>query len=263
MNPLLQDWTAPFGLPPFGAVGTAHFAPAFEAALREGRSNIDAIAGNPDAPTFANTIEALEKSGRDLDKVANVFFVKAGADTGDEIEAIERDVSPLLARHSNALYLNRQLYARIADLYARRDKLGLNAEQARLLERYHLRFVRAGSLRIEDRRHFLQYAGRVMRSVIVDFVRERMAQRRGGDVAHVALDTGIAESAARGEDEILRVHEALEELAAHDERMVRVVEMRYFGGLSEAEIAESLGVTTRTVRRDWEKARLLLAESLK
>ena len=130
-------------------------------------------------------------------------------------------------------------------------------------EKIELRFVRAGSLRIEDRRHFLQYAGRVMRSVIVDFVRERTAQRRGGDVAHVALDTGIAESAARGEDEILRVHEALEELAAHDERMVRVVEMRYFGGLSEAEIAESLGVTTRTERRDWEKARLLLAESLK
>ena len=132
-----------------------------------------------------------------------------------------------------------------------------------LVHESYLRFVRAGSLRIEDRRHFLQYAGRVMRSVIVDFVRERTAQRRGGDVAHVALDTGIAESAARGEDEILRVHEALEELAAHDERMVRVVEMRYFGGLSEAEIAESLGVTTRTVRRDWEKARLLLAESLK
>jgi RNA polymerase sigma factor (TIGR02999 family) len=132
-----------------------------------------------------------------------------------------------------------------------------------LVHESYLRFVSAGRLKVEDRRHFLQYAGRVMRSVIVDFIRERMAQRRGGDVAHVTLDTGVAESTSRAEDEILRVHEALEELAEHDERMVRVVEMRYFGGLSEVEIAESLDVTPRTVRRDWEKARLLLAESLK
>ena len=132
-----------------------------------------------------------------------------------------------------------------------------------LVHESYLRFVRAGSLRIEDRNHFLQYAGRVMRSVIVDFVRERMAQRRGGNVPRVALDTDVADQVSDGDDEILRVHEALEELATHDERMVRVVEMRYFGGLSEVEIAESLGITPRTVRRDWEKARLLLAESLR
>ena len=87
---------------------------------------------------------ALEKGGRDLERVANVFFVLAGADTGDAIEAVEREVSPLLARHSNAMYLDRALYARIADLYARREALGLNAEQARVLDRYHTRFVRAG-----------------------------------------------------------------------------------------------------------------------
>jgi peptidyl-dipeptidase Dcp len=143
-NPLLTDWTGAFGLPPFGALTPEHFRPAFDAALTRHRAEIDAIAANPEPPTFANTIEALETSGRDLDKVANVFFVKAGADTGDAIEAIERDVSPLLARHSNALYLDRKLYARIADLYARRESLGLNPEQARLLDRIHSRFVRAG-----------------------------------------------------------------------------------------------------------------------
>ena len=108
------------------------------------RAEIDAIAADPAAPSFANTIEALERGGRELDRVCNVFFVLAGANTGDAIEAVERDVSPLLARHSNAIYLNRALYARIADLYARRDTLGLNAEQARVLDRYHTRFVRAG-----------------------------------------------------------------------------------------------------------------------
>lgn len=131
-----------------------------------------------------------------------------------------------------------------------------------LVHESYLRFVQAGQLKASDRQHFLNYAGRVMRSVIVDFARERLAQRRGGDALHITLDTGIADGAAQGEKEILRVHEALEALARHDERLVRVVEMRYFGGLSEAEIAESLGVHVRTVRRDWEKARLLLADAL-
>ena len=150
-NPLLSDWTGAFGLPPFGDLTPAHFRPAIDAALARHRAEIDAIAASKDAPTFANTIEALETSGRDLDKAANVFFIKAGADTSDEIEAIERDVSPLFARHSNAIYLDSKLFARVADLYARRDTLGLNAEQARLLDRIHSRFVRAGGALDEER----------------------------------------------------------------------------------------------------------------
>src|SRR5476651_2245404 len=144
-NPLLNDWTGPFGLPPLGAIKPEHFRPAFDRALAAHRAEIDAISANPAAPSFGNTIEALEKSGHDLDRVSNVFFVLAGAATSDEIEVVEREVSPLLARHSNALYLDRVLYARVAALYGRRDSLGLNAEQARLLDRYHTRFVRAGA----------------------------------------------------------------------------------------------------------------------
>lgn len=144
-NPLIAAFTAAFGLPDFAAIGPEHFRPAFDRALAEHRAEIDAIAAQAAAPTFANTIEALEKSGRALEKVANVFFVLAGADTSDALEAVEREVSPLLARHSNALYLNAPLFTRIADLYARRVTLGLNAEQARVLDRYHTRFVRAGA----------------------------------------------------------------------------------------------------------------------
>ena len=143
-NPLLADWTGAYGLPPFATLTPEHFRPAFDTALAAHRAELDAISANPDKPTFDNTIVALEKSGRDLDRVANVFFVKAGADTGEAIEAVERDMSPLLARHSNAMYLDRALYARIGDLHAHRDTLGLNAEQARVLDRYHTRFVRAG-----------------------------------------------------------------------------------------------------------------------
>lgn len=131
-----------------------------------------------------------------------------------------------------------------------------------LVHESFLRFTRAGRLNASNRAHFLNYAGRVMRSVIVDFARERLAQRRGGGALRVTLDTGVSDSTSTGEDEVLRVHEALEELGQHDEKLVRVVEMRYFGGLTEAEIAESLGIHARTVRRHWEKARLLLAEAL-
>jgi len=144
-NPLLDVWTGPFELPPFATIGPEHFRPAFDQALAAHRAEIDAIATNRAAASFENTIVALEKSGRGLDRVANLFFVLAGAHTSDEIEAIERDISPLLARHANALHLNRALYGRIADLYAKRDTLHLDAEEARVLERYHTRFVRAGA----------------------------------------------------------------------------------------------------------------------
>jgi len=144
-NPLLSDFAAAFGLPDFAAIKPEHYRPAFDAALAEHRAEIDAVAASAEPPTFTNTIEALEKSGRSLEKVANVFFVLAGADTSDALEAVERDISPLLARHSNALYLNAPLFKRIDDLYARRETLGLTPEQARVLERYHTRFVRAGA----------------------------------------------------------------------------------------------------------------------
>ena len=144
-NPLLSEWAGALELPPFEAIRPDHFRPAFDRALADHRAEIDAIAENPAPPDFENTIAALERSGRRLERVAGVFFVLAGADTSDEIEAIERDISPLLARHNNALYLNRALYSRIADLYDRRDTLSLDAEQARVLERYHTRFVRSGA----------------------------------------------------------------------------------------------------------------------
>ncbi len=145
VNPLLADWRDAFALPPFAAIGPEHYRPAFDKALAAHRAELDAIAADPAEPSFANTVEALERSGRALDRVSNVFFVLTGADTGDALEAVERDVSPLLARHSNAMYLDRALYARIAALFARRESLGLSAEQARVLDRYHTRFVRAGA----------------------------------------------------------------------------------------------------------------------
>jgi RNA polymerase sigma factor (TIGR02999 family) len=136
-------------------------------------------------------------------------------------------------------------------------------ETTALVHESFLRFLKAGELRAEDRRAFFDYVGRVMRSVIVDAVRERQAERRGGDLARLTLDTRIGEEFSSDEPEILRVHEALLALEAAVPRLAKVVEMRYFGGYSEAEIAEVMQVTERTVRRDWDKARRLLMSAMK
>jgi RNA polymerase sigma factor (TIGR02999 family) len=149
----------------------------------------------------------------------------------------------------------------------RRDQRGTLLDTTALVHESYLRFAAASRVRIEDRAHFLHFAARVMRSVVIDFIRERRAERRGGDAARISLTTSSAESLAdpatgAGEDEIMRVHEALDELGKLDPRLVHVVEMRYFGGMTEAEIAAALEVSERTVRRDWEKARLFLAEAL-
>jgi peptidyl-dipeptidase Dcp len=144
-NPLLEPWTGPFEAPPFDRFEPRQFRPAFDAALKEARTEIDAVAADPAAPTFANTIEALERSGRSLDKVASVFFNLAGAHTNDELQAIEREIAPVLARHRSETYLNEALFKRIDALNADATKLGLSAEQARVLDRYHLDFTRAGA----------------------------------------------------------------------------------------------------------------------
>jgi RNA polymerase sigma factor (TIGR02999 family) len=132
-----------------------------------------------------------------------------------------------------------------------------------LVHESYLRFVGGGQLRSNGRRAFFAYASQVMRSVIIDAVRQRQADRRGGDLQRTTFDTFITDALPSGEDEALEVHEALSTLADADPRLAKVVEMRYFGGYSEAEIGEALQVTERTVRRDWEKARLLLASMLR
>jgi peptidyl-dipeptidase Dcp len=143
-NPLLKPWTGPFGAPPFDRLKPSHFGQAFEIALGLAQAETGAIAADPKPPSFENTIEALEKSRRELTRICSVFFNLARADTNGELEAIEREIAPKLARHRSEIYLNGALFRRVDALYSRRGELGLNAEQARVLERYHIAFVRNG-----------------------------------------------------------------------------------------------------------------------
>jgi RNA polymerase sigma factor (TIGR02999 family) len=132
-----------------------------------------------------------------------------------------------------------------------------------LVHESFLRYVNVNELRAEDRRAFFSYASRVMRSVIVNAARDRLAEKRGGDRKPLTLSTGLGADIPDGEEIILQVHEALETLEQADERLAQVVQMRYFGGYSEREIADTLGITERTVQRDWEKARIILAAALR
>lgn len=133
-----------------------------------------------------------------------------------------------------------------------------------LVHESYLRLEQSGAVQIGDRAHFMTYAAKVMRSVVVDAIRRRQSERRGGGVVHVELDEAEAVAAPDPrENEVLRVHESLEGLAAVDARLVKVVEMRYFAGMTEPEIAEVLGLAVRTVARDWEKARLFLHACLR
>lgn len=131
-----------------------------------------------------------------------------------------------------------------------------------LVHECYLKLLGAERLAPGDRAHFLGYAAQVMRSVIVDAVRAAGRERRGGDAVHVTLCTAVGEQVPLAADEILDVDAALADLARLEPRLARVVEMRYFAGMKESEIAAALGLTDRTVRRDWEKARLLLAAAL-
>ncbi len=144
-NPFFADWDTPFGMPPFDHIRPEHFPPAFERGMEEQLAEIAAIVAAPWPPSFADTIEAFERSGKSLERVSAVFRNLDASDTSPALEQIARDFAPKLSRHQTRIALDPDLLARIADLHARRGELGLAEDQMRLLDRHHLRLVRAGA----------------------------------------------------------------------------------------------------------------------
>ena len=144
-NPLLELWSGPFAAPPFARIRPEHFRPAFDAALATKRAEIAAIADNPAAPTFENTVAALERSGKALDRVESVFFNLVGSDSNEALQALEREMAPILSRERSAILQNDALFRRIETLHADGAGQGLDAEAARTLERYRTAFLRAGA----------------------------------------------------------------------------------------------------------------------
>jgi peptidyl-dipeptidase Dcp len=144
-NPFAQPSRLPYQLPPFDHIGDADYRPAFVDGMAAQRIEIDAIARNPEAATFANTIVAMERSGRLLERVETVFFSLNDSNGDDEMLKIETEMAPLLSAHRDAIYLDAALFARIDALYEKRVPLQLDTESLQLLERYYTQFVRAGA----------------------------------------------------------------------------------------------------------------------
>jgi len=144
-NPLLQEWTHPYGLPPFRDIEPEHFEPAFEVAMREELAEVDAIAGQAVPATFANTVEAFDRCGRLLTRIGRLFGNLASSETSPALQAVERAMAPRLAAHRNAIYMHAGLFDRIDTLHAQRASLGLNDEDLALLERVHFDFVLSGA----------------------------------------------------------------------------------------------------------------------
>ena len=144
-NPLLQPWTGEYGLPPFTEARAEHFEPAFRQATQAHLAEVDAIGQSPEAPSFANTVAALDRAGRLFDRISGLFHNLTSSETSPELQATERQMAPLLAGHDSKVYMHRALFARVDALHDKRHGLGLTDEQQRVLERYHIDFVRAGA----------------------------------------------------------------------------------------------------------------------
>ncbi|MCW4456067.1 peptidyl-dipeptidase Dcp [Flavobacterium sp. MXW15] len=203
-NPLLSASTLPFQAPPFDRIKDSDYLPAFEEGMRQHLAEVRAIAGSAEPPTFANTIEALERSGQTLGRVSRIFFGLVQADTNDARQKIQEEVAPKLAAHEDEINLDPKLFARVKDLYDRRDALQLDPVQKRLVERYHEGFVRAGAqlsdadkdalrkLNVEETTlstafHTKLVAASAAGAVVVDD-KARLAGLDEGDIAAAAED---------------------------------------------------------------------------
>ncbi|MEH6459821.1 M3 family metallopeptidase [Chitinimonas sp. JJ19] len=162
INPLLQDWHTPYGLPPFDQVDAGHFIPAFDLAMPAHLAELDAIASQAAPASFDNTVVAFDAAGRLLTRIELLFDNLASSETSPALQEVELIMAPRIAAHKNAIYMHAALFSRIDALYGQRAELGLDSEQLRLLERIHLDFVRAGAKLPEDKR---QRYGEVMEAL--------------------------------------------------------------------------------------------------
>jgi RNA polymerase sigma factor (TIGR02999 family) len=162
-----------------------------------------------------------------------------------------------------------QVFATVyAELHAmahrqlQRNRRSTALDTTSLVHDVYVRFANGSTVPVEDRKHFLGYCATAMRSVVVDMVRAQLADKRGAGVEPITLNTSAQGSIAAAGDQIIKIHEALLELKVIDAELVKIVEMRYFAGMTHEEIAEATSINVRTVRRHWQKARAFLKEAL-
>lgn len=168
-NPFLTEWDTPFGTSPFDKIKQGHYLPAFKKGIEEQKEEIESIIDNTEEPTFENTIEALEYSGSLLDKVSRVFNAMTDAMTNDELQAINKEVSPMLSKHNDDIYLNPELFERVKAVYDQREQLELNKEQEKLLEEHYKDFVRGGANLPEDKKEEFREINKKLALLSIEF----------------------------------------------------------------------------------------------
>lgn len=187
-NPLVGAWNTPDGVPPYDLIRAEHYEPAFDLAITAASEQSQRIANDPAEPTFENTIEAMERSGRELSRVASTFFTVASADATPANQAVQKAIAPKLARLSNETLLNQALFQRVDTLFNKRADLGLSPEQTRLLEQTHKRFVRAGAALSEEARTRVAAINEEMANLGVQFGQKLLADQKANDVYLTAAE---------------------------------------------------------------------------
>ena len=205
-NPFFAPSPLPFAIPPFDAIRNEHYRPAFDAGVTEQRAEVEAIVENPDEPTFENTIEALERSGRLLDRMRHVYENLTSSMATPEMQSLEGELAPLIAKHRDEIRLDPRLFARIDAVHAQRDSLDLTTEQRRVLERYHQDFVRAGAALPEDDRDRLRGLNVQVTSLTTEFGNRLLAESNemAVHVTDVAELDGLASDAVEAAEAAAR-----------------------------------------------------------
>jgi peptidyl-dipeptidase Dcp len=175
-NPFFSEYENEYGIPPFEDIKVEHYMPAFKEGIKQQQIEYDAIANNKEAPAFENTIEALELSGRLLNKVSAVFFNLYAAETNDELAKIANEVSPLLSEHNDNLYLNELIFNKVKSLYLEKENLDLNPEQKRILEKYYKNFVRSGADLNDADKQILRDINKELSQAELDFGQNLLAE---------------------------------------------------------------------------------------
>jgi peptidyl-dipeptidase Dcp len=272
-NPLLQPWTAPFGVPPFDAIRPEHFLPAFEEAMRRHLQEMEAIASSSEPPTFANSVAALDDAGGLLDLVASVFSNLRSAETSDALQEVARAVTPRLAAHRDRLYLDERLFARVKAVWEQRDTLQLSQEDRRLLEETYSDFVRAGALLTPEHKQRMKAINEELASLTLQFsdnvlaatnayrlVIEKAADLAGLDQRVVASAAAAAKAAGLDGKWVFTLHwpslwPFLE--GAENRHLRREIMLAYLQRAGAGTPHDNTGVLARIAALRVEKARLL------
>ena len=175
-NPLLEEWTTEYGIPPFDKIKAEHFAPAFEVAIAEHKAEIDAIVASDEEPTFENTIVALDNAGIRLSEIGLIFGMLSSSDLTPEMEKVQDKMTPILEEHFNSIMLNDALFKRVKAVYDQRNTLGLDAVQLRLVEKTYNEFVRSGALLEGEAKERLKQINAELAMLSVDFNKNLLAE---------------------------------------------------------------------------------------